>query len=143
MAKIVLISCSKSKLDHRAKAIDMYTGALFRLSLQYAKTLKLDKLFILSAKHHLLDPNREIEPYDLSLKLMSKAEKAEWANIVIGQLREHADLENDTFVMLAGSEYAKPLESHVHIKEYPLAGLSLGNRLKRLKALAAESDRHG
>ena len=36
MAKIVLISCVSKKLDHSAKARDMYISPLFKLSLKYA-----------------------------------------------------------------------------------------------------------
>ncbi len=143
MAKVVLISCSKSKLDRKAMAIDMYTGALFRLSLQYAKMLKPDKLFISSAKHHLLAPNTVIEPYDLSLNSMNRDEISKWAETVIMQLHENTDIDNDTFIMLAGSRYAKPLKPHLRRWEDPLEGLSLGNRLKKLKTLISNREIHG
>ena len=143
MAKVVLISCSKSKLGGKAMAADMYTGALFRLSLQYAKMLKPDKLFILSAKHHLLAPNTVIEPYDLSLNSMNRDEISKWTETVIMQLHENTDIDNDTFIMLAGSRYAKPLKLHLRRWEDPLEGLSLGNRLKKLKTLISNREIHG
>ena len=54
MVKTVLISCVSKKLDHSAKARDMYISPLFKLSLKYAQKLNPDKIFILSAKYHLL-----------------------------------------------------------------------------------------
>lgn len=64
MSKIVLIACAKNKMPHRAKAKELYRSSLFKYSLKYAELLNPDKIFILSAKHHLLDLEREIEPYD-------------------------------------------------------------------------------
>jgi len=57
MAKIVLISCSSKKSAHKSKAKNLYISTLFRLSLAYAKKLKPDKIFILSAKYGLLNLN--------------------------------------------------------------------------------------
>jgi len=51
MKKIVLISCASKKLEVKAKAADLYTSALFKLNLKYARKLKPDGIFILSAKY--------------------------------------------------------------------------------------------
>ena len=66
MKKIVLISCVSKKLPHPASAQDLYVSPLFRLNLQYARKLQPDAIYILSAKHGLLDLDTEVEPYDLS-----------------------------------------------------------------------------
>ena len=49
--KIVLISCASKKLNHKAKAGDLYISQLFKSGLRYAKSLNPDKIFILSAKY--------------------------------------------------------------------------------------------
>lgn len=38
----------------------------------YAKRQNPNKIFILSALHHLLDINKEIEPYDVTLSYIPK-----------------------------------------------------------------------
>lgn len=53
MVKIVLISCVSKKLDHKAKAKDLYTSPLFKYNLKYAEKIGADKIFILSAKYSL------------------------------------------------------------------------------------------
>ena len=49
----VFITCTSEKASHRCKAKDMYTSALFKKCWEYAQTLNPDKIYILSAKHHL------------------------------------------------------------------------------------------
>lgn len=83
MAKIILISCVSKKLMHKSKAKDLYVSPLFQKSLQYAKSLNPDKIFILSAEYGLLDLSREIEPYDKTLNKISFDEIKEWTNSVL------------------------------------------------------------
>ena len=134
MAKIVLISCVSKKLDHKAQAKDMYTSSLFKYSLKYAQKLNLDKIFILSAKYHLLPLDKEIEPYNVTLNNMSVNEIKSWAEEVVRELGQNADLENDNFIILAGENYTKFIRDKLKHVEEPLKGLSIGNRLKFLKS---------
>ena len=67
MALIVLISCVSKKQNHSTPAQNLYISPLFKMSLKYAEKLKPDKIFILSAKYHLLPLDKEIEPYDVTL----------------------------------------------------------------------------
>ena len=60
MKRIVLISCVSRKGTTKAKARDLYKGTLFTNSLAYGQSLKPDRIFILSALHHLLDIDKEI-----------------------------------------------------------------------------------
>ncbi|WP_353763501.1 DUF6884 domain-containing protein, partial [Oceanithermus sp.] len=54
MSKIVLISCASKKMPHKAKAEELYTSQLFRKSLEYARQLSPEKVFVLSAKYGLI-----------------------------------------------------------------------------------------
>ena len=83
MAKIVLLSCTKSKLDKPAQAQELYSASpMFQKTLEYGKELKPDKMFILSAKHHLVPLTKVLEPYDKTLKEMPKDEKEKWGETV-------------------------------------------------------------
>ena len=145
MKKIVLIYCVSKKRSIKAKAKDLYQGALFKYSLAYAYSLRPDKIFILSALHHVLDLETEIEPYDVTLsnvpkhkrktglKVLNTEEKKEWGKRVIEELSEQTDLGNDNFVILAGQEYFKPIINNITHFELPLNGLRQGERVKFLK----------
>lgn len=135
MATVVLISCAKKKLNHAARAKDLYISHLFKLSWQYAQSLNADKIFILSAMHHLLDPEKVIGPYNLTLKEMSKGDRECWAAMVLEELDKQADLENDNFIFLAGRDYIDGIEGKIVHKEEPLKGLPYGKRLLKLKEL--------
>ena len=135
--KIVLISCVSQKLPHRAKARDLYVSTLFRLNLKYANSLCPDEIYILSAKHGLLELEREIQPYEQTLNNMRSAEIKEWANNVLQQLRSVTSLEEPEFIFLAGNKYRKYLLPHIKNAEIPLKGMRIGEQLQRLKELTA------
>jgi hypothetical protein len=135
--KIVLISCVSQKLPHRAKARDLYVSTLFKLNLKYANSLSPNEIYVLSAKHGLLELEREIEPYEQTLNNMRTAEIKEWANNVLQQLRSVASLEEAEFIFLAGDKYRKYLLPHIKNAVVPLEGLRIGEQLQRLKELTA------
>ncbi len=146
MKKIVLIACVSKKGNEKAAARDLYKSQLFKNSLAYARSLNPDEIFILSALHHLLHLDKEIEPYNVTLskvpkhrvkpglKILDAAEKEAWGEKVIEQLSKQADLKNDHFVLLAGQEYIKPLANKLARCEEPLKGLGLFSRVKFLKS---------
>jgi hypothetical protein len=138
MAKIVLLSCTKSKLDKPAPAKDMYSPSpMFQKTKGYGETLKPDKMFILSAKYGLLPMDKQIEPYDLTLKTMKKDEKDKWGELVKQQMgKRGVNPQSDKFTFLTGAEYAKPLESFIPSEniEKPMEGKRMGERLSWLNS---------
>lgn len=142
--KIILIACVSKKGSKKAKAKDLYISQLFKSSLAYANKQNPDKIFILSALHHLLDINQEIEPYNVTLSNVPKAkrkpglivlsseEKILWGKKVIEQLKTQTDLLNDEFTILAGMEYIKPMKDYISKLNNPLIGLRQGERIKFL-----------
>jgi hypothetical protein len=136
MTRIVFLSCTKSKFDKRSEAQELYSASpMFRKTLEYGKSLKPNKMYILSAKHHLTPLTKMLEPYDLTLKEMSKAEKDTWGEVTIGQIKANGiNPETDTFIFLAGTEYIKPLTKYIpesNIEE-PMKGKRFGERLQWL-----------
>ena len=147
MKRIVLISCSNKKQDRKSKAKDLYVSDLFKKSLAYAQKLNPDKIFILSALHHLLDLDKEIEPYNVTLsyvspknrktglKILTSKEKVEWGEKIVEQLKKEADIEKDTFIFLSGQEYIKPIVKSIKNYEDILNGLRQGERKKFLNGV--------
>lgn len=145
MKQIVLIACVSKKGDQKTKAEKLYQSTLFKSSLSFAKALNPDKIFILSALHHLLELDKEIEPYNVTLsnvpkdkrnpglKILNSNEKKEWGEKVIEQLSLKSDLQNDRFIILAGQEYIKPIANYITHLDNPLTGLRQGERVKFLK----------
>ena len=132
---IGLIACTKSKKNHRYKAIEMYSpSALFRKASSYA-IKKYDRVAILSAKYGLLLPEDEINPYELTLKKMSKKERNEWAIRVFEQMKRRLNLsKGDRAFFHAGKEYREsliPKLIEVGVECYvPLEVLSFGKQLE-------------
>ena len=138
MAKIVLLSCTKSKLKHKAPAQELYSASpMFKKTLEYGKSLQPDKMFILSAKHHLVPLNKELEPYDKTLKEMPADEKEQWGEETVKQMKSYGiNLDKDKFILLTGSEYMKPLTKYIPESnvEKPMEGKRMGERLKWLNS---------
>lgn len=136
MAKIVLLSCTKSKLDRRAPAQELYSASpMFKKTLEYGKSLQPDKMYILSAKHHLVPLNKELAPYDKTLKEMPADEKEKWGEETVKQMKSAGlNLNKDKFIFLTGSEYMKPLTKYIPDSniEKPMEGRRMGERLKWL-----------
>lgn len=137
--RIVLLSCVATKLDHPAPAEELYDSPLFKKSLAYAKALKPDHIYILSAKHYVLPLNKVIAPYDMTLLNMSAEEVREWAEKIIKILSSKFDLDNDEFIILAGDKYRKNIVPEMAHWSAPLEGLRIGEQLqwytKKLKQL--------
>ena len=138
MAKVVLLSCTKSKTKHAAPAQELYSASpMFQKTLEYGKSLKPDKMYILSAKHHLVPLTKTLEPYDKTLKEMPKDEKEKWGEETIKQMKSSGiNPEKDQFIFLTGSEYMKPLAKYIPDGniEKPMEGKRFGERLKWLNS---------
>ena len=119
--RIVLISCVSQKQDKPCKAKDLYVSALFKKSWDYANRLKPDQIYILSAKHHLLDPEKVIAPYNLTLNNFSAVQRRRWAQEVLkGMEAAGLELRHDQFVFLAGKNYYQYLVGKSGIQQYTL-----------------------
>lgn len=138
MATIVLLSCTKSKLNYPAPAKDLYSASpMFQKTLKYGESLKPDRMYILSAKHHLVPLDKILKPYDKTLKDMPAVEKTTWGEETANQMiKLGLDLSKDKFIFLTGNEYLKPLLRFIPPKNIitPLAGKKFGERLSWLNS---------
>lgn len=91
--------------------------------------------FILSAKHGILYPTQQVEPYDQLLYRLSVAERRRWSERVVKQLIAIAPPRIE-FVILAGKRYregiVEPLLNAGYKVTIPLQGLALGKQLQWL-----------
>lgn len=124
--RIGLVACSATKLPHAAPARDLYISPLFRKARDYCEA-HYNAWFVLSAKHGLLAPDTEIEPYDLTLQQMSKRERLRWAMRVLGQIQD-LGLLTARFDFHAGLLYRERLNK-VLVATSPLDGLRIGEQL--------------
>ena len=111
MKTIYLISCCKEKLPAAAKAKDLYQSEGFKHRLSYARFQKADEILVLSAKHHVVELDQVLEPYDVCLSNETVGEQKKWAEICIATLKSKYDLTKDKFVILASEDYYKNLIS--------------------------------
>ena len=134
MAKICLVSCVRSKCGRATKAKDLYISPLFRKARKYAER-NADRWYILSAKHHLVDPEAVIAPYEKTLNKMPRAERREWSHQVFAQIAELSKPSDDV-VFLAGERYREDLvpllQERGNCVSIPMRGLSIGRQLQWL-----------
>ena len=120
MKTIYLISCCKEKLPSAAKAKDLYQSEGFKRRLAFAKYQKADEILILSAKHHIVELDQILEPYDVCLSNETVGEQKKWAEICIASLKSKFDLTKDKFFILAAEDYYKYLIGQNRIENYEL-----------------------
>ena len=92
---------------------------------------------ILSAQYGLVHPEKEIGPYEKTLKTMRGEERRAWADCVLAALVPCLD-GVDTVVFLAGRPYRQFLEPKLRERglavRVPMSGLRYGQQLARLNA---------
>ena len=135
----LLLGCVKTKLDHRAKARDLYCSPLWQGRRSYAEVSGLPWL-ILSAKYGLVDPESMIRPYDLALGDLRANQQRAWGERVVGSLQgRFGSLEGETFEVHAGAPYRDairaPLTQRGADITEPLAGVSQGRQPQWYAAL--------
>ena len=129
---VVLISCSKTKLDHPAAARDLYDSPLFRQSRAYA-VASGGPWFILSAEHGLVGPDEWLAPYERYLPDTPRSFRDAWGHWVVERLDLLVGgLAGRTVEIHAGAAYVEPIADRLRAKgcdlSLPLDGLSLGAR---------------
>lgn len=134
MKTIVLVACSKKKLNYLEQAKNLYQGHLFKLARRYAEQVG-DEWYILSAKWGLVHPDQILEPYNVTLSDYPPLRRALWGFMVRSQLKFHAPVPfSNRLIVLAGKQYRVqillPLDYHV---EVPLDGLGIGQQMSWLK----------
>ena len=120
MKTVYLISCCKEKLNFAAKAKDLYQSEGFKKRLSEALSHNPDEILILSAKHHIVELDQVLEPYDVCLSNETVGEQKKWAEICIAALKSKYDLTKDKFVILASEDYYKNLIGQKRIENYEL-----------------------
>ena len=127
---LILLGCVKTKLDHRAKAKDLYVSPLWLARRSYAEQSERPWM-ILSALYGLIDPDEEIDTYDLALAGRSGADRAAWGRGVVAALdRRLGVLDAWVFEVHAGAAYRQAIEDPLTERGArvvaPLAQLSMG-----------------
>lgn len=134
MNTVILVACVAAKQTNPAMAKELYISDWFRKARAYAEREASEgHWYILSAKYGLTNPDKILEPYNLTLKKMKQAERKEWANRVFSELKKLTDPRQDKIVFLAGSDYREPLATLLTQNGYqievPMQGLQIGHQL--------------
>jgi hypothetical protein len=114
--RIALVGCGSAKRDEPRPAKHLYSSGYFTLKRRYAEQ-HCDDWTILSAKHRLLDPDREIAPYDASLtpdadSYVGEEAVEQWTSETAAELHSYLETFTNppTIVILAGEDYGGRLE---------------------------------
>ncbi len=125
MKTVYLIGCTKKKTEVKNAAEDLYLGT-FPIRYKYALDHNPDSIHIISALHGLVDLETITEPYDLTLSDFERVDRVKWAKKVLAQLKDKYNLNETTFVILAGKDYYENIDQVLPHTELPTRGLSTG-----------------
>lgn len=123
--------------------VELYVGPLYRLRLEYARRLGGPHL-IVSAFYGAKPPEFEAVPYERSLADMAKCEPARrWYDDVVRTSILRATSPGHRVVVLASRSYlegwAEAVRRAGRVVETPLAGMSMGQQLRWLRAHLADA----
>jgi hypothetical protein len=134
-SRIGLVGCVKEKRRTPAAARDLYTSPLFT-GRRRAVERSCDQWFVLSALHGLVEPGQRLEPYDVTLNSMGRADRRRWAADVVQSLqRRLGSLEGLHFELHAGASYLEyglidALVGDGATVSWPTRGLPMGKQLQ-------------
>ena len=134
--RIVLISCSKSKLNKPAPARELYTGTLFKKAVAWAERHGYE-WFVISALHGLVTPNQTIAPYNYSLKdRRGSRERESWAYLAISaHLTNHIAKGSHVFLIMP-ELYRRFIQYELNRQSMtytnPLQHLAIGQQMRWL-----------
>jgi len=130
MSQICLVACARKKTTHATRAESLYVSPLFKKSRRYA--LGFDRWYILSAKYGVLEPSLVVEPYEMTLKQMTKKDRHAWSRRVARSIC-NLTAASDRIVILAGLDYREELipllRDRKYIVDVPMKGLGIGQQL--------------
>lgn len=134
-SRIVLISCSKSKLAKKAPARDLYTGRLFERAVSWAES-KGYTWYVVSALYGLVQPNRELAPYDFTLKQLRTRERESWAHMVVAAELTKYVSRGSHAILIMPQLYRRYIEAEL-VKasisfENPVEHLAIGQQIRWL-----------
>lgn len=152
--KIALVGCGSAKNPGVLPAKDKYSSSYFSVKRNYAEIV-CDDWFIVSAKYGLLDPDKRIDDYDVSVDDFTDAGVRNLMEAVSGDLWDEIADEEDTIAddvevhFLLGSSYLDPLKNKVYwlhnnpstTPVFPFEGTSgIGEQMSVLNDLIEEHE---
>jgi len=140
---IGLVACTSRKGLYPTAAASLYRSPLFDGARLYAEK-RCDAWFILSAKHGLLHPDQQIDPYDESLNQMSEVQRVVWSRKVY-ETSSALFGQDEDIIFLAGDSYRSHLQPLFqrdgHRTAEPMSALGIGRQVAWLQKLGREQAR--
>lgn len=135
---VLLVGCVKRKLERRAAAKELYTSPLWAGRRAYAEASG-NPWLILSAMHGVIEPEVQLDPYDLALTELTASERQAWGEHVVRALEHRfGALAGTIFEIHAGQVYRDAIEPAILASgaqlRAPLRGLPLGAQLAWYRA---------
>jgi hypothetical protein len=128
---VFLVSCVSEKHNGPMPARELYCSAWFQKARAFVER-QVGEWFILSAKYGLVAPEQVIEPYNETLSGKTVAERKEWSNKVVQELRLRCTPAT-SIVFLAGEKYREFLVPALRglgcNVQVPMKGLAIGEQL--------------
>ena len=127
---IGLLACSRTKADRPSSARELYVSPLFRAAREYAENrYGPGRWLILSARYGLVNPDKVLAPYDLSLRQLTARQREAWGDHIAVELTDRFPA-GTVLWFHAGALYRDAIAPVVaHQVRFPLAGLGIGQQL--------------
>lgn len=138
MKTIALVPCSSGKVQttRPLPAKDFYIGTFFHKALECAKSLQPDEIYILSAKHHVVELEQKMTYYNMLLSKQPVKYRKMWAEEVLYQLEEKGvNLMKDEIIFLTGKAYYENIQKHIVHNKIVGEGLRIGLKMQEFNRI--------
>jgi len=129
--RVFLVACVSRKKTTPAPARDLYQSPWFLKAKSYVEAQGVP-WFILSAKHGLVEPDTELEPYNQTLSTAGVEVRRQWTAGVLEDLKTRLDGPHTIF-FLAGRKYRQFLQESLlamgHDVQVPMNSMGIGHQL--------------
>lgn len=103
---VAIIPCTAQKSEVGGPARDVWVGGHFQLTLAYAEYF-FDKVYIMSYKYGLIDPNFYIEPYDIDMRLEKAGERIKWWYMMRDHIADLVERDKPDLVALFTGQFER------------------------------------
>lgn len=135
---VAIIPCTNQKSAVPGPAREVWQGGHFQLILAHAEMF-YDKVYILSFKYGLIEPDFEIEPYDINIQYSSAVDKLKWWWLVKDHIKKLVETKPGLVAVYTGYHaYERKRMMREFVKNgfrnviVPFDGATIGQRMQRV-----------
>lgn len=132
---IAIIPCTNQKSSIPGPAREVWQGQHFQLTLAHTEIF-YDKVYVMSFKYGMIEPDFRIEPYDLNIKYANARQKLEWWWKIRDDVKRIAEEDKPSLIAVYTGSFERDRLMREFVRNgvrqviLPWEGLGIGERMQ-------------